>query len=187
MLGDRCDRAEQRRLDFAAGDVVDVQDAPLRMAAFPAEIELAMPGDVALIEMQPEFDQFANPRRAFLHHRLDHRRIAQTRARFERVAHVQLEGILLARHARDAALRPGGVRVRAFAFRDDRHAAVLGRLQRKGQPGNAAADDDKIEFLHPSRMLSIKRVLPKNTATARSERGLIVRRGCRSSAPTIST
>ena len=31
---------------------------------------------------------------------------------------------------------------------DDRDRAVRGRLQRKGQPGDAAADDDEVEFPH---------------------------------------
>ena len=35
------------------------------------------------------------------------------------------------------------------------------RLQGKGQPGNPAADDDKIVFLHGRRILSISRVCPK--------------------------
>ena len=76
--------------------------------------------------------------------------VAEPGAGFERVAHVQLEGILLARYARDAALRPGGVGLRAFAFGDDRDRPVPGRLQGKGQSGDAAADDDEIVFLHGS-------------------------------------
>ena len=34
------------------GHVSHVQNAPLRMTAFPAEIEFAMPGDFALVELQ---------------------------------------------------------------------------------------------------------------------------------------
>ena len=180
------DRAEECRLDFVAGEVVHVEDAAFRMAAFAPEVELAMPGDIPLVKVQAEFHQFMNPRRAFLHHRLDRRRIAQARARLERVANMQLEGIFAARHAGHTALRPGGVRVHAFALGDNRDPAVLRRLDRKSQAGNPAPDHDEIKLSHPMRMLSISRVLPKKTATARSERGSVVRRGCRSSAPTIS-
>ena len=99
------------------------------MSAFAPEIELAMAGDFALIEMQTEFHQLANPRRAFRHNRAHGRFVAKPGARFERVANMQLEGIFVARHAGDAALRPGGIRIGPFAFRDHRDRAVLRRLQ----------------------------------------------------------
>ena len=61
---------------------------------------------------------------------------------------MKLERILVARHAGDPALRPGRVRVGAFAFRDHGDRTMRRRLQGEGQPGNAAADDDEIVFLH---------------------------------------
>ena len=70
------------------------------------------------------------------------------RAGFERVAHVQLERILLARHRRDAALRVVGVRLRAVFLRDDGHAPVRRDFQREGQPRDAAAEDEEVELFH---------------------------------------
>src|ERR1700686_286491 len=56
---------------------------------------------------------------------------------------------------------------------------MLRRLQSEAQTSNAAADHDEIVFLHASRMLSIKRVLPKKTASARNEFGLTTSIGCK--------
>ena len=41
MFGCCGNRGEQRALDFAAGDILRVEDAALRMAAFLAEIQFA--------------------------------------------------------------------------------------------------------------------------------------------------
>ncbi len=71
--------AQQRLLDFRAGHVLHMQDAPLRMSAFAPEIELAMSGNFALVEMQSELDQLANARRTFRDDRA-HRRSSQSPA-----------------------------------------------------------------------------------------------------------
>ena len=47
--------AQQRVLDLAAGDILDVQDPALRVAAFLAEIQLTVARDLPFVEMQPEF------------------------------------------------------------------------------------------------------------------------------------
>ena len=155
------DARQQRGLDLKASHVVHMEDAPLRVAAFAPEIQLAMTGNIAARRNAARVrsargrvpDLPSPPSRPPA--------VAKTRAGLERVLNMQLKGILAAGHAGDAALRPGGVRVDAFAFRDDRDPAVLRRLQRKSQPRDAAPDDDEIEFLHPSRMLSIRRVARK--------------------------
>ena len=66
----------------------------------------------------------------------------------ERVAHVQLERILLARHRRDAALGVVGVRLRAVLLGDDGHAPVRRDLQREEQPRDAAAENEKVKLFH---------------------------------------
>ena len=161
-------RRQQGALDFAAGDVLGVEDAALGMAALPAEVELARAvrtGYLALGEMHAQLDQLRNARRAILDDRAHGRFLAQAGARFERVAHVQFEGVLLARDGGDAALGVVGIRLGAVLLGDDRHAPVRRDFQRKRQPGNAAAQDKEIELLH-RRALSINRVLPMNTASA---------------------
>src|ERR1700682_4107163 len=164
-----------------------MEDASLRMAAFTPKIKLAMPRHLPLIEMQSQLRQLTDSLRPFRDDGADDRFVAESSARVERVAHMQRKRIFIARHARDAALRPGGVRVRAFAFRDHRDRAVPGRFQSEAKSSNAAADDNKVVLLHGRRRLSIKRVLPKNTASASSAFGLTTSIGCKVSASTRST
>ena len=121
------------------------------MPPFPAQIQLARSvrlGDLPLGKLHAQLDQFSNPRRPFLNNRAHHFLMAQPRPRLERVAHVQLERILLRRDRRDAALRVVGVRFRAIFFRDDGHAPARRDLQREGQARDAAAEDQEIELFH---------------------------------------
>ena len=120
-------RGQQGALDLAAGDVLGVEDAALGMAALSAEVQLARAvgaGNLALGKVHAQLDQLRNPRRAFLDDRADGRFLAQARAGLQRVAHVQLEGVLLAGHRRDAALGVVGVGLGAVLLGDDRHAPV---------------------------------------------------------------
>ncbi len=137
--------------------------------------------------MQAKIDKLADSRRPFGHDRAHNVLVAKSRPRFERVAHMQIERIFVARDAGNAALRPRRIRIGAFAFRNHSHRAVLRRFQGKTQPRNAAADHDEIVFLHSKRMLSINRVLPKNTASASSEFGRTDSIGCKVSASTRPT
>ena len=147
-LGIAVQFAQQRLLNLHAGHVLHMQNAPFRMAAFASQIRLAMASDLPLVEVQTELDQFSHPRRPFHDDRAHRRFVAKPRARFERVRDMKLERIFIAGHARDAALRPGRVRISAFAFGNHRDRAVLRRLQGKRQPGDAAADDDEIVWFH---------------------------------------
>ena len=66
--------------------------------------------------------------------RADDRFLAQAGAGLQRVAHVQLERILLARDRGDAALGVVGVGLRAVLLGDDGHAPVRRDFQRKNKP-----------------------------------------------------
>ena len=99
------------------------------MSAFAAEIELAMAGNFALIEMQTEFHQLAEYAPDLPSRSCERPLRHKARAGFEGVADMQLEGIFVARHAGDAALRPGRVGVGALSFRNHSDRAVLRRLQ----------------------------------------------------------
>ncbi len=74
--------------------------------------------------------------------------VAKPGAGVERVAYVQFEGILAARHAGDAALRPGGIRFAARGLCHHRHLPVTGGFQREAESGDTTADDQKIKSLH---------------------------------------
>ena len=166
LLGDR---RQQGPLDLAAGDVLGVENAALGMAALLAEVQFARAvgaGNLALGKLHAQLDQLRNPRRAFLDDRADGGFLAQAGAGLERVAHVQLEGVLLAGDGGDAALGVVGVGLGAVLLGDDRHAPMRRDLQGEGKPGDAAAEDEKIKLFHLNRALSINRVLPMNTASA---------------------
>src|SRR6266576_3180011 len=157
------------------------------MTAFFTEIKLTMSGNLTLIELQTDFDELADAFRTFGDNCTHNRLVTQTSASFERIANVQLQRIFIARHAGDPTLRPGGICIGAFAFRYNSYRSALCRFQCKTQAGDTAANHHEIVFLHPNRILSIKRVLPKDTASASNEFGLTVSTGCKVSASISST
>src|ERR1051326_6359075 len=138
------------------------------MTALFAEIKCGVASDLPLIEVHAELRQLSNALGGFGHNRPHHRFVTKTRTGFKRISYVQLERIFIARRTRDSALRPG-------------------RFQCKAETGNATADYRKIVFPHPNRILSIKRVLPKKTATASSEFGLTTLTGSKVSTSTTAT
>ena len=141
-VGLRRHRRQQRPLDLAAGDILGVQNAPFRVAAFSSQVQLAGAvgeGDFALGKLHAQFDQLGNARWAFFDDRADRRFLAQPGAGLERVAHVRLEGVLLARHGRNAALGVVGIGLGAVLLGNDGHAAVRGNFQGERKPRNSAA------------------------------------------------
>src|SRR4051794_11177741 len=173
-------------LDLLPRDILDVKNPPLRVPAFAAKIELAMAGDVALIEVQSKLDQLADAVRPFCDDRPNDRFIAKSRSRCQCVTHMQLERIFATCYARNASLGPGRIAVAPLAFCDDRHRSMPGGFPGKTEPGNAAADDDEIVVFHGRRILSISRVFPKKTATASTASEVIWSTGCKVSASTTS-
>ena len=111
---------------------------------------------VALGKFHSQLDQLRNARRAFLDDGADDVFLAQSRARRERVAHVQLERILLARDRRDAALRVIRVRLRAVLFGDDGHASARRDLQRKESPAMPLPRTRKSNFFMRQEDFSAK-------------------------------
>src|SRR2546428_8454672 len=71
-----------------------------------------------------------------------------------RSAHVQLQRIVLGHHRRDPTLRVIRVRLRALLLGDDGDRGDLRNLQCKGQPRDAAADDEEIEVDRKSTRLN---------------------------------
>ena len=70
------------------------------------------------------------------------------------VLHVGVEGVLVRGDRGDAALGVVGRGFRYFTFSDHGNRAVSRRLQGKGEPGNAAADHQKVALqLHASPRL----------------------------------
>src|SRR4029077_19358011 len=111
--------------------------------------------------------------------------VAEPGARFERVAHMQLEGIFITRDAGNPPLGPRRVAVGPFPLRDHGDGTVLRRLQGKAQARDPAPHHNEIEFLHVSRKLSINRVSPMKTASAISAFGRRFSSGSKFSASTM--
>src|SRR5262245_13268613 len=105
-----------------------MENAALGMAAFFTEIKFTMSGNLTLNEVQTQFYELADTLRTFGNNCAHNRLVTQACASLECVAHVQLERIFIACHAGDPTLRPGGICVRAFAFRYDSHRSVLCRF-----------------------------------------------------------
>ena len=172
------DCGQQRAFDLAAGDVFGVQDAAFRVPSLPAKIEFAVTVTLTFGELHAELDQFLDAGRAFLDNAAHDLLIAQPSSGGKGVAHVALERVLLACDGGDAALCVVGVGLGPAFLRDDRDGAGVGDLESKRQPGDAAAQHQKIKLLrgirHPHgkvfghrRPLSMRRVEPKNTARAK--------------------
>ena len=153
--------AQERLLDLQPGHILHMQNAPLRVSALASQIRFAMSPDLAIVEMQSALHQFSNAFRAFHDNRPHGGFVTKPRTRFQRVAHVKLEGIFIARHARDSALSPRCIRISALTFGNDGDRAVLRGFQGKAQAGDAAPNHDEVVFLHRSWMLSISLVFPK--------------------------
>ena len=75
---------------------------------------------------------------------LDHRRVAQRAAGFERVGHVILEAVVGIEHAGDAALGPVAVRLLDALLGDDDDRQLRIDRHRRPQPGQPAADDQHV-------------------------------------------
>src|SRR5205085_3929039 len=63
---------QQCVLDFLSGHILHVQDASLRMPAFATEVEFAVTGHFALIELHAKIDKFLNPCWPFRNDCTDH-------------------------------------------------------------------------------------------------------------------
>jgi hypothetical protein len=163
-------RRQQRPLRFPPRHVLRMHDPSLRVPPFPPQIQLptlTRPGQRPVRKPHPDLNQFRNPCRPLLHHHPHRGLPTQSRPRLERVLHVQLEGILLGHHRRNASLGIVRVRFGALLLRGDRHPPMCRRLQRETQSCNPTPQHQEIEPFHNySRLLSINRVFPTHTANA---------------------
>ena len=190
--GMRSHRIKQGLLDLESGRVLGMKDPALRVPPFPTQVGLLVPlGCRAFIEMHPETDQFGNPLRSLRDNAPDHILVAEPIPRNKRVPHMKGYRVLATGHAGDAALGPGGVGISARLLGHDGYRTLFRRLQGIGKPCNPAADHDMIEGFHRERrkgMLSIRRTLPRRTATRMRPliQGVSFRKEARVDSSTIS-
>jgi hypothetical protein len=145
---------EQSPLDFAAGDVLGVQDAAFGMTAFAAQIQFAAAVDIAFGKFHAEFDQFGDAGGALGDDGAHDLLMAEAGAGGEGVAHVHFDGVLLAGDGGDAALGVVGVGFGAGFLGGNGDAPQMGGLQREGKAGNAAAQDQEVKLLHEGMILT---------------------------------
>ena len=87
-----------------------MQDTAFRMPALTRQVELEVAvARLALVEMYTPLHQFLNPFRPFGDDGAHGVLFAQSTTRDEGVAHMLLDGVLLALHTGNATLRPGRV------------------------------------------------------------------------------
>ncbi len=147
MLVDRHARpgrgVQEPALDRAPGQVVRADNAPRRVAAFAGQRQATRP--IALVgEAHAALDQLADPLGPAPDQELDRSAVAQTRAGLERVGDVRLEGVAGVHDGGDPALRVVRVGLRVLLLGEDGHATVLGGLDRVGEPGDPASEDQHV-------------------------------------------
>src|SRR5256714_11097604 len=112
---------------------------------------LAREGEVAIlaVERRAVLDQLGDVARPLFDQRLDGFCIAESGAGVEGILIMQLDRVVVAQDDGDAALRVLGVRLGDLIFGEHRHAPEASERDRGAQPGDAAADDNKISlFAH---------------------------------------
>jgi hypothetical protein len=135
------DRIEKRPLHLAPGHVRGVGDAPCTVASLAPEIEVGVGlGGARARELHADLAQHRDPPWPLAHAEVDHHVVAEAGPRRHRIGDMRGEGVALGEHAGNPPLRVLGVRLVATALGHDDDVTVLGRLQRKRQPGNAATE-----------------------------------------------
>ena len=135
--------ASSARWISRAGGVLVVDDAAGAVAALAAELEVRPRASRS--KSTPERGQARGRAcRALAHAQLDDVADGTARRRRERVLDVPLEGVVVAEHRGDAALRPVGVRVVRALLGDDDDPAVLGGPQREVEAGDPRPDDQVV-------------------------------------------
>ena len=97
-------RLDQRRLHRPASRIVDMDNPPVRMAAFARQVERI---GIA-VERHAQLAQAVDGLRRAFDHEFDRGQIVQPRASHHRIAHVVFKRVARVEHRRDPALRPGG-------------------------------------------------------------------------------
>ena len=135
-------RLDQGALDLAAGDVLGVQDAPL--AVPPLAGEVVRLAARVLGELDPPLDQVGDHLGAVLNHTAHHLFVADAGAGHQGILDVGVEGVLGRGDRGDPPLRVVGGGLRYIAFGEQGNGPVGRRLQREGEPRDAATDHQKI-------------------------------------------
>ena len=133
---------EQRALDLLAGHVRRVHDAVLGVPALPRQVQRTARPPRKLASKRDELVNRVFPLGA---HHVHRRLVAEEIARDLRVPRVLLRGVVRIDHRRDAALGVVCAPLVRHILGHHRDFAVLRSLQRVGEAGDAAADDEEVD------------------------------------------
>jgi hypothetical protein len=133
---------EENAFHLPAGQVLGVEDPPLRVPPLASEVELLPPLQAG--EPDSPLDQFPDLRGGVAHDEVDHVGVAEPCPRPVRVLDVGFERILAAPHGGDAALRVVRAGLEGLFFRNDGHRSLAGRAKGETEACNAASDDQEL-------------------------------------------
>src|SRR6185437_4147118 len=119
-----------------------VQNAVAAVRAFTTESEF---GTVA-VELRSPGDEFLDPFGGVLDQNFCCFRIAETVACIQRVLQVQADFILVAERRSYPALRILRAGIGDLAFREHQHTTRGSEFDRRAQPCDSSADDEKVCF-----------------------------------------
>ena len=138
------DGPEQGGLDRPTGHVAGMQDAALRVAAFTPQVGSTIG---AVLEFDAPRDQFSHARRSSLDDVPHHVPITKPITGRQRILHVTLKIIGLIGDARDTALGPIRVRLRARLLGHDGDGMPsVGQIERKTEPANPTPYDNGVKM-----------------------------------------
>lgn len=142
------DRGRPHGRDQSGGDrragrvAAGMHDARVAVCGLLAQQERAVSGT---IEGGAAGDELGDACRSIRHEHVDRRGVGEAGAGGQRVVSVQRRRVAGAVHPGDPALRERGAAAADGVLRDHAHTVPCGaRMQRGGQPGDAAADDKHI-------------------------------------------
>jgi hypothetical protein len=120
-----------------------VHDAAVGVAAFAGQVQLAVLGGEGHAQLLQPGDRGGR----VLDRELGGLQVAQAGARDQGVVHVGGVAVALGQHGRDAALGPVARAVGNAALGHHGHAVRRGELERSGQSGETAADDEDVKSM----------------------------------------
>ena len=127
-------------LNCRPGRIGDVNDPPVAMPSLARQMQCA----AFIGEGNAEIDQPLDGLGRGLDDMLDHLPVVEPGAGDHRVVDMRFEAVPFLEHGGDATLRPARRALAQRALGDHRDLAVLGEVERSGQPGRAGADDQDV-------------------------------------------
>lgn len=138
------DRVQESAFNFASSQVFGMNNSPVSVTAFAAQLEIA--GRFVASEFRAPLEQLANHFRPFLHQDLDDVLFTQARPRDERVLDVRSEGVVFAQDTGNPSLGMIRVGIERFLFGHHLDRARVRRQKGEHQARDSASDNQIIRL-----------------------------------------